>query len=182
MDDYKNKTDEEIVDLVRKGNKELYTHIIVRFQARLTRYAGYLLGDPDKTDDVVQESFIKAFINLNGFDTRKKFSSWIYRIVHNEAMNLIDKNKKFIRIESDMDFDSKEDIEDAYMKEELIKYARQCLDQMELMYREPLSLYYLEERSYDEISDILRLPPGTVATRIKRAKILMKKICQTQTK
>ena len=49
---------------------------------------------------------------------------------------------------------------------------------MPVIYREPLSLYFLEEKPYEEISDILRIPVGTVGTRINRAKVLMKKICQ----
>ncbi|MDD5681358.1 MAG: sigma factor-like helix-turn-helix DNA-binding protein, partial [Candidatus Omnitrophica bacterium] len=57
-----------------------------------------------------------------------------------------------------------------------------CLNKMSIIYKEPLSLYYLEEKSYEEISDILRIPIGTVGTRINRAKGLMKKICQKHIK
>ena len=67
------------------------------------------------------------------------------------------------------------------MKEELVANTRECLDKMDLIYREPLSLYYLEDKSYEEIGDILRLPMGTVATRINRAKVIMRKICLTKT-
>ncbi|KKS07563.1 hypothetical protein A3K01_00260 [candidate division WWE3 bacterium RIFOXYD1_FULL_43_17] len=182
MDDYKNKTDEEIVELVSKGNKELYAEIIQRYQTRLMRYARYLIDDYAKASDAVQESFIKAYINLNGFHMKKKFSSWIYRIVHNEAMNLIDKHKKNIVLDDGIDFDSGIDVEDSYMKEEIAAHTRECLENMDLIYREPLSLFYLEDKSYEEIGDILRLPMGTVATRINRAKAIMRKICQTKTK
>lgn len=180
MDDNKNKTDEEIVELVRKGNKELYVHIIQRYQNKLMRYATYLIGDQDKASDAVQESFIKAYINLNGFDTKKKFSSWIYRIVHNEVMNLVEKHKKYISLDYDTEFDGGINVENSYIKEEIVLHTRECIEQMELIYREPLSLYYLEDKSYDEISDILRLPMGTVATRLNRAKGVMRKICQTK--
>lgn len=180
MDDNKTKTDEEIVELVRKGNKELYAHIIHRYQTRLVRYAQNLVGDSDRASDAVQESFVKAYINLNGFDTRKKFSSWIYRIVHNEVINIVDKYGKNLRLDPDIDFDGGINIEDSYIKEELVLHAHECLKQMKLIYREALSLYYLEDKSYDEISDILRLPMGTVATRINRAKAIMREICQTK--
>ena len=180
MDNYINKTDEEIVEVVRNSNKELYALIIERFQPRLIRYATYLLGDLDKATDAVQESFIKAYINLNGFDTKKKFSSWIYRIVHNEVINMINKNKKLITFGQEVDFDTNEDLEEAFDKESLRILAHSCLEQMELKYREPITLYYLEDKTYDEISDILRLPLGTVAIRLKRAKVLMRKICQAK--
>lgn len=72
MEEIINKTDGEIVDLVRKNNKEMYSHIIKRYQEKLIRYSMFLIGDYDKASDAVQEAFIKAYINLNGFNVNKK--------------------------------------------------------------------------------------------------------------
>jgi RNA polymerase sigma-70 factor, ECF subfamily len=91
MQNFKDFSDEQLVEEVRSKDQELYSHIVDRYQAKLMRYIKYLIFDEYKAADVVQETFIKAFINLNGFDTRKKFSSWIYRIAHNEAMNSVKK-------------------------------------------------------------------------------------------
>ena len=140
-------------------------------------YANYLLNDNEKAADVVQESFIKAYVNLNSFNSKKKFSSWIYRIVHNQAINLIDKRKREIPLLDNIDFDSGINIEEEYKKKEIAKIVKECLNRMPVLYKEPLSLYFLEDKSYNEISDILRIPIGTVGTRINRAKVLMKKIC-----
>ncbi len=180
MDEFKNKSDEEIIDMVRKGNKDLYAYIIDRYQNKLKRYANYILRDEHKVNDVVQDSFIKAFINLNGFNIKMIFSSWIYRIVHNEVMNIINKYKKTTYLDINMDYGSNIDIEDEYVKEELIHDTHKCLGRMKPIYREIISLYYLDNKSYEEISDILRIPLGTVAIRLKRAKLIMRKICQTQ--
>lgn len=171
-------SDEQLVKYVREQDKETYAEIINRYKDKLMRYALYLTGDDDKAADVVQESFIKAYINLNGFDIKKKFSSWIYRIAHNEAMNVLNKDKKQLPLNEDIDFDSGVSLEDDLVRKELQIKAQNCLEQMPVLYREPLTLYFLEEKSYEEISDILRIPIGTVGTRISRAKILMKKICQ----
>lgn len=179
MSDNEKLTDEEIVAIVRSGDQELYGVIIERYQNKLLRYATSILTQEHKATDVVQESFIKAFINLHGFNTRMKFSSWIYRIVHNESMNVLAKQKYEVRIPEGVDFDSGEDIEDDLSREEIKERASNCLSRIPLLYSEPLSLYYLEEKSYEEISDVLRIPVGTVGTRINRAKALMKKICQT---
>jgi len=174
--------DEKVVHVVRTTDKEAYAEIIKRYQTRLLRYASYLVHDEQAAADVVQNGFIKAYINLNGFDTRKKFSSWLYRIVHNEAMNALGKNKNQRPINEYDHFESNIDIEDETIKKELVTHAHTCLEEMSLLYKEPLSLYYLEDKSYDEISDILRIPIGTVATRINRAKGIMKHICQKHTK
>jgi len=171
-------SDEELVVITRSKNKEAYAEIIRRYQNKLLRYAGYLLRDEDKTADVVQEAFIKAYINLNSFNTKMKFSSWIYRITHNEAVNSISKYHKEKRLLEKFDFDSGINIEKEYDRKEIKEALQKCLDKIPTMYGEPLSLFYLEDKSYIEISDILRLPVNTVGTRIKRAKIIMKQICQ----
>jgi RNA polymerase sigma-70 factor (ECF subfamily) len=139
------------------------------------------MHDEQEGADVVQNGLIKAYINLNGFDTKKKFSSWLYRIIHNEVMNALSKNKNKKAIDEYDHLESNTNIEDEVIEKELKKYTHSCLKQISVIYREPLSLYYLEEKSYDEISDILRIPMGTVATRINRAKGIMKHICQKYT-
>lgn len=177
MRDNEKLSDEEIVEKVRSYDRELYAVIVERYQNKLLRYAISLMKDEHKATDAVQESFIKAFVNLNSFDTQKKFSSWIYRIVHNEAMNSVKKYQKEIPLLDDVDFPSDENIERAFEKKEMIAQVEKCLEKMPLLYSEPLTLHYIEEKSYEEISDILRIPMGTVATRMSRARILMKHIC-----
>jgi RNA polymerase sigma-70 factor (ECF subfamily) len=171
-------TDEEVVEKVRNTDKDLYVLIIKRYQKKLLRYANGLLKDEDKAVDVVQNSFIKAFINLNSFNIKHKFGSWIYQIVHNEALNLIKKYPGETPLLDDIDFKSDENIEEDLIKNETKNQVGKCLKEIPLLYSEPLSLYYIDDKSYEEISDILRIPMGTVAIRISRAKKLMKKICQ----
>lgn len=171
-------TDEEIVEKVRGDDRDLYSVIIERYKKKLLRYATNLVHDEDKASHIVQDSLVKAYINLNGFNTKKKFSSWIYRIVHNEAMNVIKKHQKEVLIPDDFDFESDEDVMKNFEQKETAIYVEKCLNSIPIMYSEPLSLYYLDEKSYEEISDILRIPMGTVAIRMSRAKKLMKHICQ----
>lgn len=173
-------SDEEVVELVRTKDKEMYSEIMKRYKEKLLRYASFLVADENLGADIVQETFIKAYVNLNGFDRKKKFSSWIYRIVHNESMNAISKEKKKVPLFENLEIESGEDLEDEAIKKEMINKTHNCLSKMPLIYKEPLSLFYLEERSYEEIGDILRIPIGTVGTRVNRGKILMKKICQTK--
>jgi RNA polymerase sigma-70 factor (ECF subfamily) len=178
MHDTANLSDEEIAEKVQSGDRELYAAIIGRYQGKLLRYAGILIRDEDKAVDAVQESFIKAFINLRSFDPKKKFSSWIYRIVHNEVLNAVKKYQKEVPFPDGFDRASGEDIEKEFERREAAGMVEKCLGEMPLIYSEPLALYYIDEKSYEEISDILRLPMGTVATRLSRAKVLMKNLCQ----
>lgn len=182
MSDLKELTDEQIIELVINQDQELYREIIERYQAKLLRYANYLVRNEAEAADVVQNAFIKAFVNLNSFKTKLKFSSWIYRIVHNEAINSLVKNKKEEPILEGMDFSGKENIVDNFIEQEEKTILRVCLSHLPIIYAEPLSLFIFEEKSYEEIADILRLSIGTVGSRISRGKILIKKICQTTRK
>ena len=171
-------TDEEIVEKVRSNDRDLYAVIIERYKNKLLRYATNLVHDNDKASHIVQDSLVKAYINLNGFNTKKKFSSWVYRIVHNESMNALKKYKSEVPMLDDFDFESEQDITKEFEQKETVVHVEKCLKSIPLIYSEPLSLYYLDEKSYEEISDILRIPMGTVAIRMSRAKKLMKHICQ----
>lgn len=91
MEDLKTQKDEMLIKKIQSGEKDLYSLIMDRYEEKLLRYSNYLVNDEHKAVDVVQESFIKAYVNLNSFDTAKKFSSWLYRIAHNESINVLKK-------------------------------------------------------------------------------------------
>ena len=180
MKDFKKLADEKLVELVCNQDKELYRFLVKRYQDKLMRYAFYFVRDENKAADIVQDSFIKVFVNLKGFDTKKKFSSWIYRIVHNEAINFLKKLKKEISLEAnrwlEQALKSREDLEKDFDRKEAKKMLFVCLEKLALKYRTVLVLFYLEDKSYEEISDVLRIPVGTVGTRINRGKKMLKLI------
>jgi RNA polymerase sigma-70 factor (ECF subfamily) len=177
MPEIKNLSDEEVVKQVQESNQELYAIIIDRYQAKLIRYVFNLIKDKDKAEDVVQETFIRAYVNLNIFNAKNKFSSWIYQIAHNQTINHIKKHQREVPLPDEFDSQSEEDLQKNFEQKEVGKRVNFCLEKIPLLYREPLYLYFLEEKSYQEISDILRMPMGTVATRINRAKKIYKEIC-----
>lgn len=177
--DQENISDEQLIEIIREENHDLYSEIVKRYSAKLRRYISRLINDYDKSEDILQEVFIKAYRNLYDFNINKKFSSWIYRIAHNESINHIKKVSRERKV-------SLEDIEDDIADESsaeteidriiLKEQIERCLEKLDIKYREPLVLYFFEQKSYDEISDILRLPVSTVGTLIFRGKKLVKKI------
>lgn len=179
MKDVKEFTDEQLIEHVRTVDQEAYLEIVLRYQGRLLRYAFGLVHDEAKAADVVQNALIKAFVNLRGFATQKKFSAWIYRIVHNEAMNVLRRHKQEFPLVDDVEIESSENIQEQFETREIQQRVQHCLTKMPILYSEPLALFFLEEKTYEEISDILRIPIGTVGTRISRAKQFMKRTCQT---
>jgi RNA polymerase sigma-70 factor, ECF subfamily len=178
MENINNISDEKLVEFVRSKDQELYIYIVKRYEAKLMRYAEYLIGDKEKASDAIQETFIKAFVNLNGFNVKQKFSSWIYRIAHNETVNIVKKYKRESFFSEQFDIADKTSIEDEFSKKEIVSMVYKCLSGIPIIYSEVLVLYFIDELSYEEISEILKIPMGTVAIRLNRSKGIMKKICQ----
>ncbi len=178
-------SDEELVEKIRSEDSELFAEIIERYQQKLYRYLRYLTNRPSEAEDILQDVFIKAYRNLLDFNTKKKFSAWIYRIAHNEGVNFIKKlnRRKEISLQGSGKIDfipdgSSSPLLDAQVRKEIKEKVKECLDELETKYREPLILYYLEDKNYREISDILRTCTNTVGTLILRGKRILKVICQ----
>ena len=137
----------------------------------------------EEANDILQDAFIKMWKNLNNYDDSLKLSSWVYRIVHNETISFCRKKKSFGKNKTsnpqdlflnDLSYD-----DDLEINMEMRFYlTHEVLETLPLKYREVLVLKFLETMSYDEISDVLKIPEGTVATRINRAKKMFKKIAK----
>jgi len=172
-------TDASIVAKVVNGDIDAYAEIMLRYQTKLHRYVTFLIHNQTIATDVVQDAFIKAYENLRSFSPEYKFSSWIYRIAHNEAMNAVKKNRRL----SDQDIDTLPDLSydqhlDELVDEELLKEnVHGCLDKLGPKYRDVVQLAYFEHMKYEEISDVLRIPTSTVGVRLSRAKLRLKEVC-----
>jgi len=173
-----NLTDNDLVDFI-KLNPEKYAQITKRYQGKLFAYLYRLIGDKDEAEDLLQNVFIKAYRNLGSYDTSRKFSSWIYRIAHNEAVNHIKRKslKRFISLENitstkdKLESASAEDnAQESWIRKETSKEVDDAIKKLPLKYRQVLVLRYYSSKSYEEISEILGRPVNTVGTLIKRAK------------
>ncbi len=177
-------SDEELVQKITGSDQELYVHIVERYQGPLIRYARTLVYEQEAAEDVVQNAFIKAYQNLRSFKTDKKFSSWVYRITHNEAMNHIKKHKRELRPDDESWFDTiaddRQTVPDVIDQDFENSITAKAMTELEPKYREPITLYFFEAKSYQEIGEILRIPTATVGTRINRAKQQLKKTLATK--
>jgi len=164
-------------------NQDDFVFLVERYRGRLASYVRRLTNvNSEEAEDILQEVFIKVYLNLNAFDEHLKFSSWIYRITHNQVISshrklkarpegyvvdLDDQAAKNLAAEIDL----KVQIDAKIMQAAVGLVLRQLEDK----YREVLILKFLEEKSYQEISDILKKPLGTVASLLNKAKAEFKK-------
>ncbi|MBW4062119.1 RNA polymerase sigma factor [Candidatus Saccharibacteria bacterium] len=175
-------TDKQIVTAVIAGEPSAYRAIVERYQQPLVRYIAYLIHDADLTDDVVQDTFIKAYKNLRGFRLDAKFSSWLYRIAHNTAMDAVKHQHLSIDDLPARNEPVSQDLDIAALVDQHIaaKDVAACLTKLPLKYREAIALFYLREASYSEISDILHISVSGVGVRINRAKTMLRSICKAR--
>lgn len=171
-------SDQEVVAMA-KTDKAYFSYIVSRYEQKLRRYIERLgVRSADDKADVLQEIFIKVYKNLNAFDTSLKFSSWIYRIAHNEAISWFRKHN--VRPEGHLITESdtvlalvatrEAGAEENFDKNVNAEVVTQALDEIDDKYRDPLILRFFEHKEYEEISDILKIPVGSVGTRIHRGK------------
>ncbi|MFA5130993.1 MAG: RNA polymerase sigma factor [Patescibacteria group bacterium] len=176
-DDSAKLSDAELVKLTL-SNQSNFVFLVDRYKGKLTSYVKRLTNaNNEDAEDILQEVFIKVYLNLNDFNKDLKFSSWIYRITHNQvisghrkikarpegyAVNLDDQLAKNLTA----DIDIKGAVDNKILRETI----NIVLDNLEPKYRDVIVLKFLEEKSYQEISDILKKPLGTVASLMNKAK------------
>jgi RNA polymerase sigma-70 factor (ECF subfamily) len=177
IDEISQLSDTELVKLTL-ASQDNFVYLVDRYKGKLSSYVKRLTNaNNEDAEDILQEVFIKVYLNLNDFNKDLKFSSWIYRITHNQvisghrklkarpegyAVNLDDQLAKSLAAEIDI----KGQVDDKILQSTI----NLVLDKLEPKYREVLVLKFLEEKSYQEISDILKKPLGTVASLMNKAK------------
>jgi len=173
------KSDIELVALTLRDSNNFY-FLMKRYESRLLRYIHRISNvDNPSAEDILQDTFIKIYQNLNGFDLDLKFSSWVYRITHNEIISHIRKMKVRPQTINSTEEDIAElinilpdntNLAKEYEREELAKKVHEIINNLSENYKTVLILRFMEDKSYEEISDILQKPMGTIATLVNRAK------------
>lgn len=181
-------TDGELVIMSLK-DPDQFGKLMERYESKLFRFVRRLTGyDPSTIEDILQETFIKIYQHLNDYNPTLSFSAWAYRIARNESINHFRKAKSSRTVSLDDDNEDtqslikvlkdKTDIPEDFKQKESGDEVLKILSMLSLQYRDVLILKFLEEMSYEEISDILKIPMGTVATLISRAKKQFKMIAE----
>ena len=176
---YAGLSDSELVEIVMKRNPEAYKALFSRYEKSLFIYVFHLVRNKEEVEDLLQNVFMKTYRNLHRFDQSRKFSSWIYRISHNEAVNFIKRKSKRRLISWEEVTASKdkivvsvdaEDVAENFRHREIAQEMDDALDMLPAKYKKILMLRYFDEYSYRKIGEIIDKPVNTVGTLINRAK------------
>lgn len=180
-------TDEQ---LAKKASQDItaFETLVERYEQPLLRYIRRISSfETEEAEEILQEVFVKAWKNLNDFDGNLKFSSWIYRITHNQTISEFRKIKsrgKDQQVKWDPEvieqLSDNVDLPGEINARIDTEKIREILTLIPVKYREALVLRFLEEKSYEEMSDILRVPIGTAGTLVNRAKKMFREKAQQQ--
>lgn len=189
--DNKNKsapTDEELIELFQHENLYAFEEIVRRYKDQLVNFAYRFLGDIDEAEDIVQETFLRVYRKKKAYRNVAKFSTWIYTITGNLAKTELRRRKrrKLLSLSSlgfeDKDFELRDDKKgpeesaDEIIKEEIIQRA---IDSLPEKFKEVIIFRDIQELSYEEISSIVKIPLGTVKSRVNRGRFkLQEKLTQ----
>ncbi len=178
-------TDADLITKAIAGSEDGFEELVRRYQRPIVGYVFRMLGDYDSALDVTQETFVKVYSSLTKYSSEYKFSTWLYRIAHNAAIDHMRRNSvnsQSLETETDgvayqIQIESpapnpEQDRERSEWRKEIDSVIK-CLP---AAYRELIILRHSRDLSYDEISDVTGLPLGTVKNRLFRARDMMRSI------
>ncbi|WP_223703149.1 RNA polymerase sigma factor SigW [Sutcliffiella deserti] len=166
---------------VKKGDQDAFGEIVEIYKDKIFQLVYRMVGNAHEAEDVAQEAFIRAYININSYDINRKFSTWLYRIATNLTIDRIRKKKPdyyldaevagtdgltmYSQVAADIAL-PEEEVESLELQNEIQRQILKLPDK----YRSVIVLKYIDELSLIEISEILEIPVGTVKTRIHRGR------------
>ena len=178
-------SDEKLVSQVKKGDHRAFEKLVDRHKTMAFNVAYRILRNREDAEDAAQESFLRAFNAIGTFRTEAKFSTWLYRILSNVCLSHMSRShaqQTFVDAEDEESeaihpelSDWSSNPEEIVAREDFDENVRELIFKLPPQYRAVITLYYLQEFSYAEISEMLNLPMGTVKTHLYRAKDVLKR-------
>lgn len=172
-------TDELLVYRARDGDLKAYEILIQRYQDKVYNLAARMINNREDARDLAQETFIQIYKSLQHFRGDCNFSTWLYRVASNKCLDFL-RRKRPEQVchpafeKDELIADSRAGPEEQLIKEEEAYIIRKVLANLPRNYRMVLVLHHYQLLSYKEIARILDLPVKTVATRLYRAKLILK--------
>ena len=183
-------TDEELILAFQDGDRDAFNHIVERYKDRLTNFLYRFTYDIDSAQDLAQDTLLRVYINKDSYKEIAKFSTWVYTIASNLAKTELRKIKRrktytISALSTDdrefvlhqPDAESFEDEEDTLVSGQILQ---KCLNVLDDEFKNIIILRDIQELSYDEISKILKIPLGTVKSRINRGRFKLKDLLKKE--
>jgi len=162
-------SDKDVILRCQNGDAESFGDIVRKYQKMIYNIIYRMVSDPASADDITQTAFIKAYENIDRYNTDYPFFSWLHRIAVNEALNYIKQQKRLVALDDSRESDEG-DPETEYTRNELQERIDKALEKLKPEYRIIIVLRHFGELSYSEIGEILSVPEKTVKSRLFTAR------------
>lgn len=174
----KDLSDLEIIESIRNGNDSDYSLLIDKYKNRAFSMLNRMLKNEMDAEEVLQDSFLKAFSGLRNFKNEAKFSTWFYRIVYNTALTRLSGKQRKIENETSS-IDDKPELQSNYdylstEKENLNKFIAEVIKELPSKYASVINLFYLEAMSCEEISEVMNISTASVKVILYRSRKALK--------
>lgn len=170
------------LDLVKKcqdGDRKAFELLVDRYQRQVFNVALRMTRNYADAEDIAQTTFIKAFENIGSVDPKYKFFSWIYRIVVNESLNHVHQRKYAEELDEEIVAPEKS-LEERFDEDQTSARVQDALMEMKEDHRAVIVLKHLQGLSYEEISEILKIPEKKVKSRLFTARLVLKDVLQSK--
>lgn len=174
------KEDQVLIAETLAGDAAAFGQLVRRYQDRLYNALVQSLGAWDEAQDVVQDSFVQAFLKLHSFQGQSKFYTWLYRIAFNTAASGRRRQRPNLSLEQSRDHGGPEPLfageapQDRLLQTERVEQVQRALGTLTEDHRTILVLREIDGLAYEEIAEILELPVGTVRSRLFRARMQLR--------
>lgn len=174
------RDDQALVDACRAGQTQAFGELVRRHKDRLYPTLLRLCGSADDADDLLQDAFVRAFEKLGQYHGESSFYTWLYRLAVNLALSGRRRRRKppirLAEVRPDGDFDPADDPEQSdpalpLMRDETDRRVQEALNALAPDHRDVIVLKEFDGRRYDEVAALLKIPVGTVRSRLHRARL-----------
>lgn len=177
--------DEELMERCAAGSHEAFQCLVERYRGRLINVVGRFINDRDRAEDIVQEVFLRVYRSRHSYKRQGRYSTWIFTIAVNLAKNEI---RRKVRRKGETSLDAIEETmgptvatadrspgaEEQLGREQIREMVTEAIAKLPVKYREAVVLRDIEGLAYEEIASILKIPGGTVRSRINRGRLMIK--------
>jgi RNA polymerase sigma-70 factor, ECF subfamily len=166
--------DAEDLDLIQRtldGDRNAFGALVDRYQKPVFTLAFRMTGDRDEAEEVAQSAFVKAFEKLSTFDPSFRFFSWLYRIAHNEAVNMLERKERHEELDEHIGAE-----ELAPVRSDLDDIINSSLGELSVDHRSVIVLKHFEGLSYEEVARTLGIPEKKVKSRLFSARTALRDI------
>ena len=179
-------TDEALVRSVLSGDRDRFELLVERYQTRLVNYLYRMVRNLEEAHDLTQEVFIRVYQALDRYDSQYRFSTWLFRVAQNAAIDVIRKRRiQLVPLtrRADEGGEAMVDLElpdgqpsalESLQDRELVASIRAAIDTLPWEYRELILLRHYGELAYEEIAEVKAMPLGTVKNKLFRARQMLK--------